>query len=249
MPYKDIDDSELNGPHTLAKFAERVAPRTYHHWLKTTELLGPTPLQRAMGVSDASLDSTLEWTADGGISFYGPRWKRRRQIKERREMLFERLSDYLRDAIASTRFATAAIGPAGTMIEVSWELANQAVIDIERNTLSTPDGGIVWRAVTVRTVPAAAAGDIAAKGRSVSPAVGRPRAWDWDGALAYLAAVADTDGLPEVQAKAVEMVEDYFADRNDGNYPANSAIRAKVSKVYSSVAELQAQDQKRPRRP
>jgi hypothetical protein len=29
-------------------------------------------------------------------------------------------------------------------------VANQVVIDLERNTLSTPEGGFVWRAIVVR---------------------------------------------------------------------------------------------------
>jgi hypothetical protein len=38
--------------------------------------------------------------------------------------------------------------------------------------------------------------------------VGRPRAWDWDGAIAHLAAVANRpDGLPDIRADAVRMVE------------------------------------------
>jgi hypothetical protein len=65
--------------------------------------------------------------------------------------------------------------------------------------------------------------------------------------MAHLTAVAATGGgLPRVQADAERIVEKYFSDRHDGNSPAPSGIRDKVSKVYNAIAQIKAkQGQKR----
>ena len=88
------------------------------------------------------------------------------------------------------------------------------------------------------------------KGTRAARPAHRPRSWDWDGALIYLAAKASlVDGLPTVQADAERMVKKYFGDRNDGNHPADSAIREKVGKIYREAeAEKERQDQAKQRR-
>jgi hypothetical protein len=141
MPYKNVDDFELDGPHALAELVTYIAPLTFRRWQKM-----PEPLAH----DQVNLDTLLDWVPGSPIRLKAASASYRRQLG-RRQLVFERLSDYVRDALASPRYTMAGIGPAGTMIEVPRELANQVTIDIERNTLSTPDGGMVWRAVVVRS--------------------------------------------------------------------------------------------------
>jgi hypothetical protein len=149
MSIKPVDVlGNLDGPHTLAELAEHVAPRAYRYWLKTAGLLAPSPFERALG-NPSNLG--IEWTADGGLSIHGPRWRRRREIEWRRERLFERISDRIRDALASPRYTVTGIGPAGNPLDVPRDRAKQIAIDFDRNTLSTQDGGFIWRDILVRT--------------------------------------------------------------------------------------------------
>jgi hypothetical protein len=152
MSIKPVDALDnLDGPHTLSELAEHVALRTYRYWLKTAELLAPSLFE-----NPSNLDSGFEWTADGGLSIHGPRWRRRREINGRRERLFERISDRIRDALASPRYTVTGIGPAGTSLDVPRDRAKQIAVDLDGNTLSTQDGGFVWRAITIRTTTPAA---------------------------------------------------------------------------------------------
>jgi hypothetical protein len=76
---------------------------------------------------------------------------------------------------------------------------------------------------------------------------GRPQEWDWPGAMADLAAMTATTGLPVVQANAERMVEKYFADRNDGNSPVIGRIRDHVSPVYQAAAAKRKSKREQPR--
>jgi hypothetical protein len=235
MPYKNVDDFELYGPHTLAELVKHIAPLTYRCWARSKP-----PAPRPVISDQVNVDSLLDWTPGSPIRLKGT------ARCGRREAIFGRLSGYVRDVLASPRYTVTGIGPAGTPLDVPCDLANQLVTDLEHNILSTMDGGAVWRGVTVRTAPAAAGGT-AAKDPSVSPSVGRRREWDWDAAMAHLTAVAATrGGLPGVQAEAERIVEKYFSDRHEGNSPASSGIRDKVGKVYNAIAQIKAkQAQKR----
>lgn len=69
---------------------------------------------------------------------------------------------------------------------------------------------------------------------------GRARKWDWDGALAHIAAVANKpDGLPEghgAQAAVERMIAEWFVARTDGS-PPESEIRKRAAQVMSAVQE------------
>ena len=68
--------------------------------------------------------------------------------------------------------------------------------------------------------------------------IGRPRQWDWDGALAHIVAKAQTpDGLPTghgAQAKVEAMIAAWFEDQT-GNSPAISQIRSKASRIMGMI--------------
>jgi hypothetical protein len=72
---------------------------------------------------------------------------------------------------------------------------------------------------------------------------GRPPKYDWEGALAYVTAVANTpDGLetgPGAQAAIERLIADYFTRAsNDGNAPCESEIRKRASRVMKAIAAL-----------
>ncbi|GEP61290.1 hypothetical protein RSO01_84560 [Reyranella soli] len=79
---------------------------------------------------------------------------------------------------------------------------------------------------------------------------GRPPEYDWEGALTYLAGVAATlDGLPDVQARAADLLKEHFGKLNGGESPSDSLIRAKVSRVYQAwEAEKERLERAKPRR-
>lgn len=72
---------------------------------------------------------------------------------------------------------------------------------------------------------------------------GRPAKWDWEGALIHLIAVANgKDGLhPDDKPNAshiARLLDAWFAERNKGEAPANSELRAVGSKIMAAIASL-----------
>lgn len=81
----------------------------------------------------------------------------------------------------------------------------------------------------------------AAKGAPQAPSkgrIGRPRTWDWEGALTYLVGIAQhPDGLPTgagAQAKIEKLIADWFISMT-GNSPAPSQIRAWAQKIMGAL--------------
>lgn len=68
--------------------------------------------------------------------------------------------------------------------------------------------------------------------------IGRPRKWDWEGALAFITTQAQTpDGLPVghgAQAKLEAMIAEWF-EKETGGSPAISQIRQRASKVMRMI--------------
>jgi hypothetical protein len=68
--------------------------------------------------------------------------------------------------------------------------------------------------------------------------LGRPLKWDWEGALSYIIAQAQTpDGLPTghgSQARLEEMIAEWFITHT-GDSPAQSQIRNKASKIVRTL--------------
>jgi len=87
---------------------------------------------------------------------------------------------------------------------------------------------------------------------SLSPAIemndatvrGRPAKWDWDGAMAYLVALANyPDGLDVLaegelrQADIERALSEWFIGKT-GNAPVTSQIRARASAIMLAIAEV-----------
>jgi hypothetical protein len=79
---------------------------------------------------------------------------------------------------------------------------------------------------------------------SDAPTRGRPIKWDWDGALAYIVALANLpDGLealadgPLRQADLERAISEWFIGKT-GNAPATSQIRARASAIMLAVSEV-----------
>ncbi len=68
--------------------------------------------------------------------------------------------------------------------------------------------------------------------------IGRPPKWDWEGAIAHVAAIANRpDGLPEgagAQAKLEQIMMEWFVAAT-GDAPTPSEIRRRASKIMSQV--------------
>ena len=66
---------------------------------------------------------------------------------------------------------------------------------------------------------------------------GRPYEHDWDLMYAYIVRKADLDGLPEVQARLVEDVLEWFSidpvdDNKERKPPADRLVQERISKLY-----------------
>lgn len=74
--------------------------------------------------------------------------------------------------------------------------------------------------------------------RSRRPRIGRPPKWDWEGAIAHVAAVANRpDGLPEgvgAQAKLEQIIMDWFVELT-GDAPTPSEVRRRASKIMGQL--------------
>jgi hypothetical protein len=66
---------------------------------------------------------------------------------------------------------------------------------------------------------------------------GRPRKWDWDGALIEMIRVAELDGLlqgPGTQARIAKLLSDWFV-MTAGDHPPESQIREYASRIARAV--------------
>lgn len=68
--------------------------------------------------------------------------------------------------------------------------------------------------------------------------IGRPRKWDWEGAIAFIVSEAQTpDGLPTgagAQARIEEMMASWF-ETEVGNSPSVSQIRTRAAKIMKMI--------------
>lgn len=110
--------------HTLDELARRLTWRTYRLWFRARRALSDVP----RGATRA------------------------REVEGRRLLLHGRISQWICAAIASPVCRTMGSTPAGERVEIARELAGQLSIDLTNNTLTSRDGGLVWRAVTVSCV-------------------------------------------------------------------------------------------------
>lgn len=76
------------------------------------------------------------------------------------------------------------------------------------------------------------------------PRIGRPRTWNWDGAMTYLLTVAQKpDGLPTgpgAQAQIEHLITDWFMD-STGNSPAVSQVRQHAAKIMKALKKPENQ--------
>jgi hypothetical protein len=74
--------------------------------------------------------------------------------------------------------------------------------------------------------------------------IGRPRTWDWDGAITYLLTVAQTpDGLPTgpgAQAQIERLISEWFTNET-GDAPAASQVRQHVTKIMRTLKKPESQ--------
>ncbi len=110
--------------HTLDELARRLTWRTYRLWFRARRALLDVPYVAT----------------------------RAREIEGRRLLLHGRISQWICAAVASPVCRTMGSTPAGERVEIARELAGQLIVDLTNNTLTSRDGGLVWRAVTVSCV-------------------------------------------------------------------------------------------------
>lgn len=151
-------------PHTLQDVARRLTHRTYALWYKSqfqSHFLAMARLAVEREWSDA------ERTDPAKVLFAGNNreiidehveshlYRRTRAVEGRRALLFGRISMWIRAAIRSQKCITRGMGPTGLRVDIPRDLAPQLVVDLEGNTLRSPDGSLIWRLVTVEVAAAA----------------------------------------------------------------------------------------------
>jgi hypothetical protein len=134
---------------TLASLAFRLEPLAYEEWKR--ELA-----ERREGASNSSFPS---WGRRDYAMYltdvrYGTEFSQMAKDQRRFNDLVERLHTAVYGVIASPSARTQGIRPDGTLGDVPRAIARQLKIDFENNTLSTPDGGVVWRAIVVHAAVA-----------------------------------------------------------------------------------------------
>lgn len=63
---------------------------------------------------------------------------------------------------------------------------------------------------------------------------GRPVEYDWDGCIAEIVRIADVDGLPGVQARVLERLQEWF-QRTQRREPAPSEIKKRIAPIYDAL--------------
>jgi hypothetical protein len=65
---------------------------------------------------------------------------------------------------------------------------------------------------------------------------GRPATWDWEAFWCELTGIVHEYGLPEVQARLVERMQQWFIDKYD-EHPHESDIKKRVIKLYRRLKD------------
>jgi hypothetical protein len=152
---KPITDLSADKAYTMLELVEHLRPLTLYHWRKATEWLSEEA-DREYGWGGWKR-RPLELTELLALS-RSVRLPRHEQLRRRCALLFAGLRRAIQDAIASPHCAVKGIGPDSNPVEIPRELGPQLKINLEKNTLTTLDGGIVWRGIMVRRIPSA--GDV-----------------------------------------------------------------------------------------
>ena len=67
--------------------------------------------------------------------------------------------------------------------------------------------------------------------------VGRPSEYDWDGCIAKVIHIADTDGLPSVQNELIRLLQNWFIKTYDVE-PSDSEFKRRISPIYGRLKEF-----------
>lgn len=130
-----------------------------------------------------------------------------------------------------------------TMLAQEWFFPRQNFVgsEFERATYKVTFSSLSFEASKIELLlPSMRLENVADHVKSSQPQrfIGRPPKWDWDGAMAYVIATAQTpDGLPTghgAQAKIEAMIASWFEDQT-GNSPAISQIRSKASRIMQMI--------------
>ena len=140
MPAEAISHTQEQD-YTLETLAQRLEPQIFDEWKRELD----SRRRENFGRMEAAAYLTdLQ---------YGTRVSEFAKSDARLTNLHNHLHFAVRNVITSPAAMTQGIRPDGSLAEVPRSIAKQLKIDLERNTLSTADGGVVWRAVVVR-IPA-----------------------------------------------------------------------------------------------
>jgi hypothetical protein len=136
-------------PYSLDALGAQLDPKTHQEWKEALNARAEAFLK-----GESGMGSTFRRNATRTITdlLYRVEPNEVQQQQTRIDTALAKLKSQLGDVIASEDYCTQGIGPAGTMVDVPRGIAHQLKIDLEANTLGTPDGIIIWRVVTVRMV-------------------------------------------------------------------------------------------------
>ena len=134
-------------PYSLDALGAQLDPKTYQEWKEALNARAEAFLK-----GESGMGSTFRRNATRTITDLLNRVEPNEEQKQQRRIdtALGKLKSQLGDIIASDDYCTRGIGSAGNMVDVPRGIAHQLKIDMQDNTLSTPDGGVIWRAVTVR---------------------------------------------------------------------------------------------------
>lgn len=134
--------------------------------------------------------------------------------------------------------ATAIDGYGNTFELFFWDQADHLGTSLPRASFDAEMSGLKFEFSEIELLlPSAAlqrSFSFTTQSNSRQVSVGRPARWDWEGAMVYVIAKAQTpDGLPTghgAQARIEEMIAEWFSSQT-GDCPAPSQIRQRAAKI------------------
>ncbi|MGZ5909210.1 MAG: hypothetical protein ACXWLB_05000, partial [Reyranella sp.] len=134
-------------PYSLDALGAQLDPKTHREWKKALNARAEAFLKGESGMGSSFRRSATRTITD---LLYRVEPNEVQKQQARIDTALAKLNILLGDIIASDDYRTEGIGPAGTMVDVPRRIAHQLKIDMQDNTLTTLDDGMIWRAVTVR---------------------------------------------------------------------------------------------------
>ena len=137
------------------------------------------------------------------------------------------------DALRAGDVGARVINPDGTRPRIKPVFWARAMIDWENSRIGKAMPGYGSKPVEVSRQDLLKHFGVA---KAPKKAGGRPWKWNWEAFWCELAGIVHEEGLPEVQARLVERMQQWFVDKYD-EHPHESDIKKRVTMLYRRLKD------------